>query len=263
MKSIDLEELLECARIGIHRASIFMSLAIETAENPLIRKFDFSKQTKLKIVENTDDDEVLKDYKDEFKNWVIGNSLRELHEGFTEYLEQLNQACLTFGWVAGGFSNKDCDRFHKKFFRDGFPDKLETLRNRFSVSTMHERGLVSLNAARNCLTHRRGIVSLEDANHGAELRLSWRALEIYFIPAQGEPILNCDFPKSGVDADGGAIESKYVERNCSFSYGQALTLSHLQLAEICFFVDEAVVELANSAVEYARSKGIKIRDRPV
>lgn len=128
--------------------------------------------------------------------------------------------------------------------------------------TEHEEGLVSLNAVRNCLTHRRGIVSVEDLNQGNQLRLSWRALEVYFVPKQGAPILNRDIPKDGLSPDGGFIESKYVERCCSFKFGEPVSLSQLQLAEICFFADEAAVDLANSAVEYARRRGIEIRGRP-
>lgn len=113
MNGVDFEKLLETARLGIRRASIFMGFGVEVAQNSLIRKFDLAEHTKLKFVENTNDDILLNEYKDEFKRWVISSALREIHEGFIEYLEKLNQACLTFGWVAGDFNSEMCDRLQK------------------------------------------------------------------------------------------------------------------------------------------------------
>ena len=133
MNGIDFENLLEFARLGIRRGSIFMGFGVEAAKNPLIRKFDLSEHTKLKYVESTNDDILLNEYKDEFKCWVISNALRELHEGFAEYLEKLNQACLTLGWVAGDFSPEVCDRHQKKFMRDGFPEKFEPYASALSL----------------------------------------------------------------------------------------------------------------------------------
>lgn len=262
MSGIDFETLLEYARIGIRRASIFMGFGVHAAASPAIRNFDLSKETKLRVVADTNDDKLLGEYKSEFRSWVIVNGLREIHEAFTEYLEKLNQACLTIGWVAGEFTPEACDGQHKKFHRGGLPDKFEILRKRFGVITQHEDGLNSLNDARNCFTHRRGIVGPDDFNHEDQLRLRWRTLDIYFIPAGGRPVLTRDIPEGGLPMPGGFIESKYVERICSFSKGEILELSPLQLAEICYFADEAAVELANSAVEYARRKGIPINERP-
>ncbi|MCX5920315.1 MAG: hypothetical protein NTW61_03170, partial [Candidatus Melainabacteria bacterium] len=101
MSGIDFETLLEYARIGIRRASIFMGFGVHAAASSAIRNFDLSKETKLRIVPDTNDETLLGEYKHEFRSWVIVNGLREIHESFTEYLEKLNQACLTIGWVAG------------------------------------------------------------------------------------------------------------------------------------------------------------------
>ena len=262
MNELDFEQLLEYARLGIRRASVFMGLGVCAADNHSVRNYDLSKQTKLKITPNTQDESLLQHYKDEFQEWVIANGLRELHEAFVEYLEKLNQACLTIGWIAKSHSSEDCDRLHEKFPKAGFPEKIAVLRKSFAVQTAHEEGLLSLNTARNCLTHRRGIVGSADVGDREDLCMRWRALEIYVIPVGGEPILNFDIPPGGLDVSGGVIESKYVERNFNVGVGQMLKLTPLQLAEICFFVDEAAVELANSAVEYARSVGIQIRNRP-
>lgn len=238
-----------------------MGLGVNAAGSDAIRSVDLSTHTKLKIVSDPEDDATLREYKEEFQRWVIANGLRELHEGFTEYLERLNQACLTISWLAKRYTSEECDRYHKKFHRDGFPEKFKALRSRFNVSTAHENGLLSLNVARNCHTHRRGIVGNDDLNTGDELRLSWRVLEIYFVPADGEPILNRYLPPQGVPMPGGAIESKYIDHFVILKQGQLIDFSPLQMDEICFFLEEAASELAVSAVEFANSLGVEIRER--
>lgn len=262
MQGIDFEKVLEFARLGVRRASLFMGFAVNMANNPNVRDYDLSHQTKHRVLPEANDESVLAEYKHEFRTWVIANSLRELHESFVEYLEKVNQACLTFEWVVGEKTPEECDRLQKKFHSAGFPDKFDILRRQFSVTTQHEDGWLSVNAVRNCLTHRRGVVGREDFNEGDHLQLRWRALEIYFIPAEGAPVLNHDIPPGGLPMQGGALESKYVFRTCSFEKGKLVELSPLQLAEICAFADEAAVELANSAVELARRKGISIAERP-
>ncbi len=239
-----------------------MGFAANMASNPQVRDYDLSHQTKYRVLPEPADESLIAEYKHNFRAWVISNALREVHESFVEYMEKVNEACLTFQWVAREKTPEECDRLQKKFHSAGFPDKLDILRRNFAVTTQHDCGLRSINSTRNCLTHRRGVVGTDDLNDGGKLTLQWRALEIYIIPAGGEPVLNRDIPPSGIPMRGGAIESKYVERQCSFSDGQLIELSTLQLAEICAFADEAAVELANTAVEFARGIGISIRDRP-
>lgn len=263
MHGVDFENLLEFARLGVRRASLFMGFAVNIESNPNVRDYGLSRQTNYRFLPETDDEKVLADYKHEFRNWVAANALRELHESFVEYLEKINQACLTFEWVSREKTAEECDSCRKKFHKAGFPDKFEILRLQFEVTTQHKDGWLSLNAARNCFTHRRGFVGSEDVNNGDCLQLQWRALEIYFTPAGCEPILNRNIPSTGLPMQGGAIESKYVERSCVFELGQTVELSPLQLAEICVFADEAAVELANSAVEFGRKKGMAISNRPM
>jgi hypothetical protein len=262
MQGIDFEKVLEFARLGIRRASLFMGFAVNMANNPNVRDYDLSHQTKHRVLPETNDENVLAEYKHEFRTWVIANALRELHESLVEYLEKVNQVCLTFEWIVSEKTPEECDRLQRKFRNAGFPDKFHILRRQFAVTTQHENGWLSVNAARNCLAHRRGVVGRDDFNEGERLQLRWRALEIYFIPAEGAPVLNHDIPPGGLPMQGGALESKYVDRACSFEIGQLVELSPLQLAEICAFADEAAVELANSAVEFARRKGVSIGERP-
>lgn len=262
MQGIDFEKVLELVRLGIRRTSLFMGFAVNMANNPNVRDYDLSHQTKHRVIPAISDENVLVEYKHEFRTWVIANALRELHESFVEYLEKVNQACLTFEYVADEKTPEECDRLQKKFHNAGFPDKFDILRRQFTVTTQHKDGWLSVNAARNCLTHRRGVIGPEDFNEVDHLQLRWRALDIYFIPAGGAPVLNHDIPPGGLSMQGGVLESNYVDRSCTFEKGQLVELSPLQLAEICAFADEAAVELANSAVEFARKKGILVGERP-
>lgn len=258
---INFEALVEVARLGIRRASVFMGLGVNAEASADVRRVDLSGETKLRIVADPDA-ALLVEYKREFKNWVIANALREVHEGFTEYLEQLHQACLTIGFRANPFTPDQCDGFHKKFHRAGFPDKFKTLTERFDVSTVHETSLRSINDVRNCWTHRRGVVSQADLNDGSQLTLTWRALDIYIGSKDRLPLHTRDIPPGGVIVENAWVEAKLSDRKRSFKVGQTVELSPLELAEICFSANEAATELATGAVNYARRIGIQGHARP-
>jgi hypothetical protein len=62
----------------------------------------------------------------------------------------------------------------KKIDRGGLFDKLQLLENEFGVTTTLKPELETIAKARNCLTHRAGIVSLRDATPSAALQVKYR-----------------------------------------------------------------------------------------
>jgi len=261
MPAIDFTKIIEVASIAIRRSSIFMGLGVNAAESDNLRDYDLSAETKLRVVPQTNDQETLSTYKAEFRAWIIANGLRELHEGFTDFLERLHDACLTLGLSVGAFTPEQCDKLHKSFHRDGFPDKFEMLRKRFRVGTEHEPSLLSINAARNCFTHRRGRVGQKDLTDGQALVLTWKSIDFYITPTGQEPILTDNICPSGLPTpDGGEIEARPVVRELKFLPNSYIEFTPRHLADLCFAASEAANQLAASAVEYARGLGVKINE---
>lgn len=76
----------------------------------------------------------------------------------------------------------------KAFHRLGLPDKLPLLTKQYGVvidSTLSGH-LLSINAARNCLVHRRGVVGDRDVNDSSRLTVGWRKLSLVLKDEDGE-----------------------------------------------------------------------------
>ena len=73
-------------------------------------------------------------------------------------------------------------------FIDSLPDKLAHLKTEhgMAVDSVLERQLLSINNARNCLVHRRGIISQRDLNSDDTMRVEWRKLHIFLQNQDGE-----------------------------------------------------------------------------
>jgi len=73
--------------------------------------------------------------------------------------------------------------YRKKSFRKKFKELSEF----FGVVPFKESYLLSLNRARNCLTHRRGIVGEDDFLHGeSEFTIKWLALDMFIQEPDGK-----------------------------------------------------------------------------
>lgn len=262
MPSIDFEKIIEVARLGINRASVFMGFGVNSARDNGFKNYDLTSETKIKIVPTTEDDEVIKHYKEEYECWVIANGFREVIETFSIFLEEIHKACLTLAWSKGRYTPDKCDGMQSNFHNAGLPDKFNILENRFGIICEEKDHVLSINQTRNCLTHRNGRVGDKDIDASGKLNLSWKDLEILVVPTGEEPTAVTNMPKEGIPTpNGGHIESHYVIRKKSFTKGEYIKFSPRQLAEICWFINQTAIQISNSAVEFACSIGIEIRNR--
>jgi len=239
-----------------------MGLGVNAAADPNQTNFDLSNETKIRLVPPTDDPEVLASYKSKFRSWVVSNGLRELLEGFVDFLEALHRDCLTLAWSKGKHTPDECDSLHSKFHKAGLPEKFKILSERFGISSTRSKHILLINAARNCYTHRRGKVGSADVKDNDVLTVTWESLDILIHRPGEDPVNVRDLPEGGLPTpDGGSIESKAVVRMLEFKLGSYIEFSATDLAELCFFVNETATEFAASAVEYAAGIGIEVRNR--
>lgn len=239
-----------------------MGFGVNAAGNPNVSSFDLSRETKIRLVQPTEEPEVLASYKSEFRSWVVANGLRELLEGFVDFLEALHRDCLTLAWSKGHHSPEECDKLQNRFHRLGLPDKFKVLQERFSLSSRHTESILSVNKARNCYTHRRGCVGKADVGDDNVLVIFWEAMDILINRPGEDPVNIRDLPGGGLATpDGGTVEAEKVTRRLEFELGTYVEFSATDLAEVCFLANQASSELASCAVEFAESIGIEIRDR--
>jgi hypothetical protein len=117
------------------------------------------------------------------RTWAISNGFRDAVEGASSFIESAHRILAI--WKLAGSDGRAVQRadFQREwdgtaFHRLGLPDKLARLKNVYAVAMNVdlERHLLSINNARNCLVHRRGIVGRRDLNFEGQMVVEWRKL---------------------------------------------------------------------------------------
>jgi hypothetical protein len=252
---INLDKILDVAIRGVRRAAIFMGLGVNAASDTEFTDYQLTHLTKIKIVPDVAP-EVVTHFKDEFKIWIEANGFRELVEAFSKYLDALHQVCLAI--------SKGTVGQQKAFEQQGFPNKLNLLDAGFSVGPKHAEYLKSLNKARNCLTHRRGIVGQEDFTGGNSLTVLWLGVDLFVETLVGEKHMLNVIPEGGLLLpEGGSVMMQMMERERTFDFGSQVKFSTLDLAEICWFFDREARSALASAVEFAKKSGVIVNEKTI
>lgn len=181
------------------------------------------------------------DARSDYQDWVYGNGLRDVLESVGSFLEEVRQVLALWSLgdrqsagerLTGASWNAEMKDAAKRFHRLGFPDKVETLRTAFGVqveAVLNEHVLAA-NNARNCLVHRRGIVSERDLNHGKVLVVSWRRMAVELQDEDGQhPLV---FGKA-LEKDSTVVMS-VVDTTKEFGLGERVIFTATEFAEICW-----------------------------
>ena len=182
-------------------------------------------------------DEARADYED----WVFGNGFRDVIESVGGFLEEVRQVVAIWSLgdrqaageqLTGKALHEEMTDAPKRFHRLGFPDKLNTLRNSFDVHVDPnlDDQVLSVNAARNCLVHRRGIVSERDLNGDGLLVVRWRRLAMFLQNEDGEyPVVFGDPLEKAA-----SVVVQTQDASKKFRLGERVVFTSTEFAEICW-----------------------------
>ena len=258
--NINIDAIAELANLGVRRAAVFMGLGLNAAYDDNLRDYGLTEITQIQIVPPNADDKTIAHYKEEFGLWIIMCGLRELIETFAVFLDGIQNACLLMALHQGKMLDREASKFRRNFLRKGVKDKLQLLEENFGVKTQNNEYLICINQARNCLSHRRGVVGVEDCANNDELIIKWIGIDIFAETQSGKIIpLEPPLPKEGVFLEaGGKIKAKRVERKLSFKKGTGITLSPRNLAEICNLILWSSNEIKRATIDYAQTIGVPV-----
>jgi hypothetical protein len=205
-----------------------------------------------------------------FRSWIIANGLRDCVEAIGPALEWARKFC--FMWtrpgnttpIEGGnfrleasLSGADWNTHivggARKFDRLTLPDKLKHLNETYgwTIPSMAEH-VLSLNAARNCLAHRGGIVATADLKTADDpgLKILLRKLQIKAIGPSGERIVT---EGSVVNADE-AVNVSFVNREKQVLIGERVAFDTEEFvdAALTFLLFAMEIRASVVAVQNAR-----------
>ncbi len=261
--SIHFPELLDIALKGIRRAAVFMGLGINAVTDPAFSNYNLSEHSILQLVPPTSDPQVLANFKAEFSQWIVGAGLREVIETFAVFLDSLHHVCLTLQTTAGKNQPASALKTARKFKRDGLKDKFQTL-SAMGIESLGSLHLLSINQARHCLTHRRGIVGTDDCAGEPQLAVTWIGFELSVKTPDGQSLPLHPLPPEGLQLDqGGEVILSLVDRTRLFPVGSTLMLPPADVAEICAFATTQAKQFVGAAQRFAISFGFSPGHNPV
>ena len=201
----------------------------------------------------------------DYHRWLLSNGFGELIEHANLYLDTVHDICATLIMADDLFHGRidseemaarvesienDSRRFHKA----PLPRKIGHLRKEYSdvLETKIEGGLLSINAARNCFVHRRGLVAEGvDCEEGQRLVVRWIGLVVESYDKEGNIVRveeTGDPSKPGLYMFGSEVKEK------RFSPGQRVDFTALEFNELALTVFVYAKVLASKVIEYAVSE---------
>lgn len=181
------------------------------------------------------------DARSDYQDWVYGNGLRDVLESVGIFLEEIRQVFALWSLgdrqrageqLTGNIWNTELEDAARRFHRLGLPDKVDLLRSRFGsdVDPVLNQHVLSANNARNCLVHRRGLVSERDLNRENALFVSWRRLSVILQDEDGErPLILGET----LERDS-TVVAKVEDTVKQFGLGERVVFTATEFAEICW-----------------------------
>jgi len=258
--TIDFSKMRDVADRGIRRAAAFVGLGVNASRDCQFKKYQLSEYASFRVLPDNLSNKSIAHIKEEFEKWVIVNGIRELVESFGLFLDNVHASCLALSINKKLMSIADAKRVGADFERKGVEDKLNKLNKRFAIKSKNAKYFSSMNQARNCITHRKGIVGPEDLKGEKCFKLIWWGFDIYAQTKNGERhSLLPPFPEGGIFLpEGGSIMIGIKDRIIEYKLGDSISLTPNELSEISLLVKLTTDDIVKSAYDYAKRIGVKI-----
>jgi hypothetical protein len=196
-----------------------------------------------------------------WRGWILANGFRDISELLGESLEiahtilarasalraNRRQTKLTDDSDAAAAS-----RFHSS----GFPTKLDFLSTEFGFSipsNFRVYGL-SINAVRNCLVHRNGLVQGRDLKGAEALVLHWQPLKIIVVGKDGER----EIKLGQIVGKGEKVGLVNRRQNKKFAINARIELTPDEFSEVAWTVSRFAAVVDSAIEAYAEQNGMSI-----
>jgi hypothetical protein len=184
-------------------------------------------------------------FHERYQEWILSAGFRDAIESLGAFLESANRVLSIWDLMKKQDANSPVtvgdwksvfldsgNRFH----RLGLPDKIESLcGNRgFNVPLDLKMQVLSINIARNCCVHRKGVVSDRDSNTADGLRVEWRRMKVFLEDEDGER----DLVLGQRVEKGSVVAVRFENEEKLFGIGESLAFTVEQISGIiwCLFI---------------------------
>lgn len=255
---IDLDQALEMLRLGIRRSDIFMGVGLNASEHdpPISHVLAPDDVPQIHLVKEELNEDEKAHVAQEFGKWIRASGIRELLETFSIFMHGLYSIIFLIRQHQRQIDKKLNKCRPEKFERMGIGDQIEKMSEVVAVPDNNIRIIRSLNKARNCYAHRRGLVGPSDLDEGTDaFNILWNTLQVQVREDDGNVVSGKEMIGKRFER-GGAIELVVKERSKAFAAGKELVLEKHELKEMCLSVLSIGQNLFKETVAVAKGAGI-------
>lgn len=210
--------------------------------------------------------EQMEAFRADYRAWVVGNGIQELVAALEPLLDTLH-AVIAHGVLSlKKMHARDVKKACRQFEQLGLASKLEKLKNLYGVDADLSGHYETLTKARNCLTHRGGIVADKDCNAEGRLRITWLGFDSSITEGSGrEHVLTLDtigpIDSSKFEGEGNPkLNISWTDRAVEFFPGERIYVSPRQLQEICHMGSLTCFRLRQRAINWFLDNGIYVNN---
>ena len=228
------------------------SIAIAQSENAFQDIKPFLNISPLKSL-NFSFDEV----KVAFIDWNILNTIRDSIEYVSCFLEEVNFYCTIVNLskrtnVTGKEFSESILKSRTAFNKAGLPDKIRYLHKKFDVHSSFDEYILSINKARNCLVHRKGIVSKVDIDHEKKLMIKWNTLRFKAVSPDGKDMKYIE--QNDILSQGWKLEGWLEETYKTFNLNDKISFTHDEISDTIMTLIQFGGSIFNSLLAFGSRK---------
>ncbi len=258
---IDLKVVQRTIRTAINEAGIYAGFTYNVKIDNNFINYALVEDSKIQFVPVTNDVKIIQEYKEYFYDWVIKNSFKYVVDRFSIYLDEIYYVCLLSNSHKSRYSKELIDSIESKkvaFHKKNFLKKLAMLKSEFDISPRKAAALLSIQSARNCLTHRSGIIGNADLKNNSEFIVKWSGYHIYAKDDSGVEIDLNTIPSEGVllPKGGNIMLKQHADKQRIFRLDEKIRFSSKEFAEILLYLQAEADHILNGTEKFLEKMGI-------
>lgn len=204
-----------------------------------------------------------------WRSWILKNGFRDIAELISVVLEEAHQVLTLYALIGRQAAGETLDASElslrdkeiSKFHRQSLSDKFDWLLAQpdFSIPDEKLEEVRSINAARNCLGHRSGIVGERDKTDGDRLVVKWLGLDTT-VEVEGVEI---PFEPPMYLEKGGTVITRLTRRTKEFRIGDRIDFDQRDFSEIAWTIFAFAQAVATGLEQAGKARGINFPEAQV
>lgn len=248
-----LRHAMNLVAIGLHARDGVTNDTLSIPDVTMHHQFDTSNQWNVEQAQEA------------WETWILKNGFRDVSEALAGVLEEA-QSVLSY-WqisliqndrkVIGEDWNEIVVHRGQQFHRKTLPQKLDFLKAKhdFELDPHLVKQALSINAARNCLVHRGGLVSDSDIDSSGGLIVEWRCLALVAeIDGEMQEIIPPHYLEAGT-----RLGISMRNRSRRFEVGDLFQVNTEEFTQICWTLFAFTLSCTQSLQKWAEARGFDFK----